>query len=318
MILLYIFGAVFAAIFSGWMLMMRSSKSEKATLKRAQSFIAKEEAEARTQSLLISNDSAKERGSHSARIGERLVQHIELLIQQAAVSFSIPMFSGLAAAGAVAGAVFGWMVAPLLAMECTFAIAGMFLPYLYLLTKRRSRLVDFDKALPDTMNLISRAVRAGNSVQAAFEIAGRDSQDPVRTEFAVLSGQIQFGLPQTDALLQMSERIPTPDLRFLVTALLVQRSSGGNLPEILDRVTNMIRERIRINGELRVKTAQGRLSGIILMSLPFVLGIGMKIMNPTWLDPLFNDPIGHLLLYYSAVSLTIGSVMIYLITKPEV
>ena len=161
-------------------------------------------------------------------------------------------------------------------------------------------------------------MKAGHSVQAAFEIAGQEAMQPVRSEFAVINGQVKFGLPQNEALLQMSARIPTQDLRFMVTAVLIQRQTGGSLPQVLDRTTHMIRERIRVAGELRIKTTQGRLSGIVLIFMPFGVALVMKIISPNWLDPLITDPLGHMLLYYAGASLAVGSLLVHIITKPEV
>ena len=303
-----LFIGLFVVTLVVFLLSTRSSKAEKATLNRAQHISAGNGADSEDQPPLIDPARAENAKADKGLRDTSIAKHIDLLIQQGALSLSVPTVFGFCFAGAVVGFLLAWLLVPILFVEFIFLSMGALLPYLYLLLMRSRRLAAFDKALPDSMDLISRAVKAGHSVQAAFEIAGQEATQPVRSEFAVLGGQVRLGLQQNEALLQMSERIPTQDLRFMVTAVMVQRETGGNLPQVLDRTTQMIRERIRINGELRVKTTQGRISGIVL---------AMRILNPEWLDPLLTDPLGHYLLYYACASLLIGSALVYAITRPE-
>lgn len=316
--LIGLFAALFGISFLVFLFFTRTSKTEHATLQRAQHIATGKDADSESDPLLIDSAPQETAASGKGLRGTVLVKHLELLIQQAALSMSVPGFLGLSFAGAVLAFLLSWMLIPILIVECIALSVGALLPYLYLRFKRARRLTAFDKELPGAMELISRAVKAGHSVQAAFEIAGKEAMQPVRSEFAVISGQVRFGLPQNQALLQMSERIPTQDLRFMVTAVLIQRQTGGSLPQVLDRTTHMIRERIRVAGELRVKTTQGRLSGIVLVCMPICLALVMKIISPTWLDPLITDPLGHMMLYYGCASLTVGSILIYAITRPEV
>ena len=316
--LIGLFAALFGISFLMFLFFTRASKAEQATLKRAQHIETGNDADSESDPLLIESTPQEAATFSKGLRGTALVKHLEVLIQQAALSMSVPVFFGLSFAGAALAPLLAWMLIPILIVECISLVVGASLPYLYLHIKRSRRLAAFDKALPEAMELISRAVKAGHSVQAAFEIAGQEAMQPVRSELAVISGQVRFGLPQNEALLQMSERIPTQDLRFMVTAVLIQRQTGGSLPQVLDRTTHMIRERIRVAGELRVKTTQGRLSGAVLICMPFGLALVMKIISPTWLDPLITDPLGHMMLYYACSSLAVGSVLIYAITRPEV
>lgn len=312
-----LFIGLFVVTLVVFLLSTRSSKAEKATLNRAQHISAGNGADSEDQPPLIDPARAENAKADKGLRDTSIAKHIDLLIQQGALSLSVPTVFGFCFAGAVVGFLLAWLLVPILLVEFIFFSMGALLPYLYLLLMRSRRLAAFDKALPDSMDLISRAVKAGHSVQAAFEIAGQEATQPVRSEFAVLGGQVRLGLQQNEALLQMSERIPTQDLRFMVTAVMVQRETGGNLPQVLDRTTQMIRERIRINGELRVKTTQGRISGIVLVCMPIGLALAMRILNPEWLDPLLTDPLGHYLLYYACASLLIGSALVYAITRPE-
>ena len=153
-------------------------------------------------------------------------------------------------------------------------IAGVLaaaLPILVLRAKGARRLRKFNQKLPDALDLMARALRAGHSVGAAIEIVAQEGGEPLRSEFGEVYKQQSFGLPQRDALLQLGRRVPSADLQIVITAMLVQKETGGNLVEILERTTAVLRDRMRIQGELRVRTAQGRLTGWILCLLPVVM-----------------------------------------------
>jgi len=138
----------------------------------------------------------------------------------------------------------------------------------------------------------------------------QNAQEPLASEFAEIFRQLNLGLPMRDALLLLLDRVPSSDLRVLVTAILVQKDTGGNLAEILDRTVFVIRERLRIQGEIQVQTAQGRLTGWILSSLPVVMMLLLNLLNPGYSSILFHDPLGHKLLYGSGGMLVAGTLII--------
>ena len=135
-------------------------------------------------------------------------------------------------------------------------------------------------------------------------------QEPAASEFGEIFKQMNLGLPLRDALMQLLDRVPSPDLRVLVTAILVQKDTGGNLAEILDRTVFVIRERLRIQGEIQVQTAQGRLTGWILTALPVVMMVMLNLVNPGYSSILFSDPLGRKLIYFSLGMLLVGSFFI--------
>jgi tight adherence protein B len=192
------------------------------------------------------------------------------------------------------------------------------LPYVLLRIKRARRFKKFEQALPEAMDLMSRSLRAGHSLNSAIEVLAEEATEPVASEFRLVYQQQRFGLPFRDSLLEMVNRVPSQDLRFVVTAILVQKETGGNLTQILDRTVHVIRERQRIYGEVRTKTAQGRMTGWILAMLPIILGVLINVMNPGYAFPLFHEPIGHTLLLVGAGMITIGTVVIRKITSIEV
>ena len=195
---------------------------------------------------------------------------------------------------------------------------GLWAPYALLGFKRSRRVKIFNIALPDAMNLMARSLRAGHSISSAIEIIAEQSPEPLASEFARVFQQQKFGLRFRDAMLELGDRIPSTDLQFLITAILVQKETGGDLIEILDRTTEVIRDRIRIEGEVRTKTAQGRLTGWILSLLPIVLLLVINLVNPGYSSLLFQDPIGRVALYIGGGLMCVGAFVISKIVKVEV
>ena len=198
------------------------------------------------------------------------------------------------------------------------ATAGGWSPFLYLGFKKASRVKAFNLALPDAMDLMARSLRAGHSMSSAVEIVAEQSPEPLAGEFDRVFQQQKFGLRFRDALLELGERVPSTDLQFLITAILVQRETGGDLIDILDRTTAVIRDRIRIEGEVRTKTAQGRLTGWILSLLPVTLLLVINMISPGYSSLLFHDPTGQKLLYLGGGLMLVGGFVISKIVKVEV
>lgn len=197
-------------------------------------------------------------------------------------------------------------------------VAGSFVPYGMLKFKRSRRLKAFNTALPDAIDLMARALRAGHSMSSAIEVVAEQSAQPVAGEFSQVYQQQKFGLRFRDALLRMADRIPSRDLQFLITAILVQKETGGDLTEILDRTSHVIRERVRIEGEVRTHTAQGRLTGWILGLLPVIMLGLINIVSPGYSSLLFHDPIGQKMLYTGAILILIGGLVIRKVVDVEV
>ena len=183
-------------------------------------------------------------------------------------------------------------------------------PLLYLQYRKTKRLAAFNAALPDTIDLCGRSLRVGHSLVAALSILAEEAAEPARTEFAEVFKKQNYGLPLRDALLQMLDRVPSPDLRVFVTGVLVQKDTGGNLAEILDRIVQVVRERIRIARDIKVHTAQGRLTGWILCLLPIMMLLLINLFNPGYSKVLFETPTGHKLLYAGAALLMVGGLLI--------
>jgi tight adherence protein B len=249
------------------------------------------------------------------RLGARLqgyefTQNLEQLIQhsgsKATVGSVVLTSIGLAfAAGFTAHLFVGSFVLVLAAT----AVGGIARYGLLKFMKSR-RLNKFNVQLPDAIELMARALTAGHSVGSCIEIVAEQSPEPLGGEFDICFQQQKYGIPFREAVLEMAGRLPIKDLHFLVTAILVQKETGGDLTDILHRTTHVIRERVRIEGEVRTYTAQGRLTGWILGLMPVVMLGLINIMTPGYSHVLFYDPLGHKLLYGAAGLIALGGLII--------
>ena len=218
------------------------------------------------------------------------------------------LFFSLAAAGA--GFFACSLFVSMFAIQLCVAAAFAYIPFAYISMKRSRRLSKFNAGLPDAIDMMGRALRAGHSMVAAINIVAEQSVEPVAWEFSEVFKQQNFGLPLRDALNQMLDRVPSQDLRVLVTGILVQKDTGGNLAEILDRTVAVIRDRLRIQGEIKTHTAQGRLTGYILCSLPVVMMIVINMVNPGYSNILLDTPLGHEIIYIGLALLVTGALII--------
>jgi tight adherence protein B len=197
-------------------------------------------------------------------------------------------------------------------------MAATVLPVVVLRLKRNRRMVKFDQNLPEALDLMSRSLRAGHSVSAAIEIVAEEGMEPLRSEFARVHQQQVLGLPNRDALLQLGRRLPSTDLQVVITAMLVQKETGGNLVEILERTAAVLRDRLRIKGDVRVHTAQGRLTGAILCLLPVAMYVLINLANPGYTRVLITDPTGRKMTYAGIGMIAVGGLLIRKIVRIKV
>lgn len=242
----------------------------------------------------------------------QLAADIDVLIKQADSKWTVGrvVFGALVIFAVVAAVSSAWLHNPPAGLILGLAAANI--PYISLRMKRRARLQRFATVLPDAIDLLGRALRAGHAVTAAIEMVAREVPDPVGTEFRRVFEEQNFGLPIREALLNLAKRVPVPDLQFLVTAMLVQKETGGNLAEVLDKAGAVIRERSRLLGQLKIYTAQGRLTGWILGLLPFIVFGLMNFLNPGYARTLIDDPTGRMFIWGGLGLMAIG---IWLIRK---
>ncbi len=183
-------------------------------------------------------------------------------------------------------------------------------PVFWLVWKRNKRLARFGQQMPEALELLGRSLRAGHSLAAGFGLVGSEMADPIAKEFRRVFEEQNFGIPLEEALEDMTKRVPNMDLRFFATAVILQRTTGGDLAEILDKIGHLIRERLQILGQVQALTGEGRLSGIVLLAMPPALFLFMLKLNPDYVLTLFKDELGHYLLGLAVVTQIVGALVI--------
>jgi tight adherence protein B len=191
-------------------------------------------------------------------------------------------------------------------------------PFAWLMHRRSKRLKRFEEQFPEALDLLARAIRAGHAFQTALGMVADELPDPVGPEFRKTFDQQNYGLPLRDALNEMSARLSLLDVRFFVTAVLIQRDTGGNLAEILDNLAHVVRERFKIRRQVRVHTAHGRFTGYVLLALPAALAIALSFINPEHMQLLFREKMGQTMLIGAIVMQTLGFLWIRQVIKIEV
>jgi tight adherence protein B len=197
-------------------------------------------------------------------------------------------------------------------------VVASLIPLAFIAIKRVRRLRAFAKQFPEVIDLLSRSVRAGHALTTGLELVSSDLPEPAATEFRTTFDEQRYGLPLRDALVGLCDRVPLVDVRLFVVALLVQKETGGNLAEILDKLAHTMRERFRIAGEVRVRTAQGRLTALILISLPLITLLMLRSIDPGYINTLFLDRWGQLLLGGAFLLQLLGGFVIWRIVQVKV
>jgi len=242
---------------------------------------------------------------------------LQALIDQAGSKTTVAKL--LLICGCVALAVFvGVMLLvamPLAAIPA--AAAAAFAPIGILRFQRTRRLRRFEEQFPEALDLLARALRAGHSFSTAIEMVAEEMPAPIGPEFKLLYDQQNYGLAMPDAMRLLAERIPILDSRFFVTAVLIQRESGGNLSEVLDNLAKVMRDRFRVKRQMRVISAHGRITGWVLAGLPPVLGVALMTINPEHRTTMFNDPLGHQMMFGGVALQVIGTLIIRKIVNVE-
>lgn len=198
------------------------------------------------------------------------------------------------------------------------ACGGAWLPYLYVRWRKSRFILAFEEHLPEAIDLLGRAIRAGHPLSAGLKMAGDEAAEPVAAEFRRVFEEQRFGIPFEDALMGLADRIDLVDVRILVTAIMIQREVGGNLAEVLDKIAHTIRARFTIRRQVRVYTAQGRFSGYVLAVLPIAVGCAIFVVNRPYMMILFQDQMGRWLLLTGAVMQIVGYIWIRKIVNIEI
>ena len=243
---------------------------------------------------------------------------LRLLLEQANIGWSAGTFLALTLGMAFS---VGTSIYVLTGNFLYFIVAGVlgaFGPLQYVKRKKRRRVEAFEEGFPEAIDLLARSIRAGHAFATGLKVVAEEAQEPVKSEFRHVFEEQKFGLPLEESLLGLGDRIDLVDIRIFVTAILVQRDVGGNLAEILDKISYTIRERFMIRRQIRVYTAQGRMTGYLLAALPLIMGFLIWMLNSEYMSILFSEPIGRLMIAAAVVLQIIGFFVISRIVDIEI
>ena len=248
----------------------------------------------------------------------KIVERLERLVLQANVKHSLGFFILLSLLLSSTGYlvttllrknhVLGLMVAVLLGVT----------PLLYLRRKKKKRMRKLQSQLPDGLDMIARALRAGHAFTTGIRLAADEFDDPLGTELSETLDEINFGVSVSDALANLATRLDSPDIRYFVISVLIQRTTGGNLAEILENIAGLIRERIKFQGKVRVLSAEGRLSAVILIALPFVIVLALSFLNRNYIHVLWAEPAGRIMAGVAVINMILGALVMKKIVTIEV
>ena len=234
---------------------------------------------------------------------------LEKTLQQANSQMPIGVFLMLSGVfGGVGIVVAGFLDYPL-PMALGIGIACLFIPYLKISFQRKSRFKEFERQLPEALDLMARALRAGHAFSVGMKMVGDEFSDPIGPEFARTVEEISFGIDVPEAMNNLNERVISTDLKFFITALVVQRETGGNLAEIIEAISRLIRQRFELLGRVKALSAEGRLSGIVLFLMPIVMAGVLYWMNEPYMRLLIEDDLGVLMIIAASVLMCIGAIV---------
>lgn len=236
--------------------------------------------------------------------------NLQLLFDQAEVTMTVATFVAICSGLGIGSALLVGMAGLNVLLAPIVGLMFGTLPFFWLLFRRKRRLGKFAAQLPEALELVARALRAGHSLAAGFHLVSQEGSDPIASEFGRVFEEQNLGIPFEEALNNLTERVPNLDLKFFVTAVILQRQTGGDLAEILDKIGRLIRERFAIWGQVQALTGEGRLSGIVLLALPPLLFITVYRMNPDYLSLLFTDELGKKMLIGGIVMQLLGALAI--------
>ncbi len=252
-------------------------------------------------------------------LGMSRAQRLERFIQQSGLGWSVSkLLLSCVALGAMALILMLYAAHQSLLLSVVVGAVFAAVPFFYVSHHRGKRLRKFEVQLPDALDLITRALRSGHAFPSALQMVGDEMAEPVAGEFRIVHDEVNFGVSLQQALTNLSVRVPSTDLRYFIVSVLIQRESGGNLTEVLANLSRLIRERLKLMAKVRVLSSEGRLSAWILGVMPFALAGVMTLVNPEFMTPLWNDPIGISIIKYMLILMAFGVLILRKIIKIRV
>jgi tight adherence protein B len=248
----------------------------------------------------------------------KVVERLERLVLRANVKHSLGFFILLTFLLASTGYIGTTLIRKNQVLGLMVAVLLGVTPLLYLRRKKKKRMLKLQSQLPDGLDMIARALRAGHAFSTGMRLAADEFDDPFGTELAEALDEINFGVSVSDALANLAKRLDSPDMRYFVVSVLIQRTTGGNLAEILENIARLIRERIKFQGKVRVLSTEGKLSAVILIALPFSVVLLLRLMNPHYISLLWTDPAGRMMCGVAVIMMILGALVMKKIVTIEV
>ena len=234
------------------------------------------------------------------------IHSLDRILEQSDIGWSVAkLFTYILLVFIVTLSICMFMHLPLI-VSIVVSIFVAYMPMILVFRARKKRMTQFEVQLPEVTDLISRSLRAGHAFSSAIQMVSEEMPDPVATEFRITFDEINYGIGMNDALQNLATRVPLTDLRYFVIAVLIQRESGGNLAEILGNISKIIRERLKLFAQIRVLSAEGKMSAWVLGILPFAVGSVISVVNPKYISALFTDPVGLKMVAFGVVMIIIG------------
>lgn len=263
---------------------------------------------------LLSETPAMER----VLLGIPRIHNLDRLLLQSGLKLNVAGFLGMSLLLAASGLVIALLLAfPILLLAVFTVVVGL-LPLFYVVNTKQKRLDTIEQQLPDSLDLMARALRAGHALPGALKMVGEEMSEPIAGEFRTTFDEMNYGVSLQDALTNLASRVPITDLRYFVISVLIQRETGGNLAELLDKISALIRARFKLLGSIRVLSAEGRLSAWILTILPFALAGVISMINPKFIGVLWTDPTGQKMVAGALLLMALGIFWMWRIIKIRV
>jgi tight adherence protein B len=245
------------------------------------------------------------------------VSDLAILLEQSRSTWSVSTFLLLTVGLALGGGAFGALLGMGVLLALAGAAAGAMIPYLMLVMKRKNRFAKFEEGFPEAIDLLARSARAGHAFQSGLREVSEETQDPIKEEFRQVFEEQKFGLPLAESLLGLSDRINMVDVRMFVTAVLIQKETGGNLAENMANLSHVIRERFRFKRQIKTHTAHGRMTGAVLAITPLVMLFLLNLVAPEYMGPMFSESLGRWMLVVAALLQIFGFLVIRRLTNIE-
>ncbi|MBI3284988.1 MAG: type II secretion system F family protein [Burkholderiales bacterium] len=234
------------------------------------------------------------------------IHSLDRLLEQSGMTLNVARFLMASLGCGAMALILLWLIHVPALPALGLALVALFFPWLVVLSKRRKRLTRIEEQLPDALDLMSRAMRAGHALPSAIKMVGDEIPSPIAEEFRIVFDEVNYGVSMQDALANLATRVPETDVGFFVVAVLIQRETGGNLTELLNNIATIVRERLKLFGQIQVFSAEGRLSAWVLGLLPFAMAAVLQLVNPKFMSLLWTDPVGEKMLMVMGTLMVVG------------